>query len=143
MERWMPKDQTRIIMSMFAPILFPPSGVLAFVKNANGEMQLAATGSVFSCNPGNSNFFNFRIPWNLRFDRNFLDRICLKRVVLSGAPFKINKKHAVVRFMFHNPEDIAWFKPLELRTKYGRRGHIKGQEYKYEVWLIIFINIIF
>ena len=52
MERWMPKDQTRIIMSMFAPILFPPAGVLAFVKNAAGEMQLAATGSVFSCNPG-------------------------------------------------------------------------------------------
>lgn len=104
MERFLPEDSTRIVMSMFSPIMFPPAGVLAFVKTKTGEMRLAATGSVFSCNP---------------------DRINLKRIVISGAPFKINKKSAVARFMFHNREDIEWFKPVQLRTKYGRRGHIK------------------
>ena len=27
--------------------------------------------------------------------------------------------------MYLNAEDIQWFKPVELRTKFGRRGHIK------------------
>ena len=27
--------------------------------------------------------------------------------------------------MFFNGQDIDWFKPVELSSKYGRRGHIK------------------
>jgi pre-rRNA-processing protein TSR1 len=45
--------------------------------------------------------------------------------VSPGHPYKINKKSAVVRYMFFEPEDIQWFRPVELTSKYGRRGHIK------------------
>jgi pre-rRNA-processing protein TSR1 len=36
----------------------------------------------------------------------------------------VHKSKAVVRFMFHNPDDVRWFKPVELWTKHGRRGRI-------------------
>ena len=49
----------------------------------------------------------------------------LKRIVLSGYPVRVHKKKAVVRWMFHNPDDIRWFRPLELWTKQGLRGRIK------------------
>ena len=48
----MPIDKTRIVMTVFAPIMFPPTGVLAFVKNENGTFQLAAQGNLLSCDPG-------------------------------------------------------------------------------------------
>lgn len=51
----------------------------------------------------------------------------LKKVVLSGYPVKVQKKKAVVRWMFHSPEDIRWFRPVDLWTKHGRRGQIKVQ----------------
>ena len=51
--------------------------------------------------------------------------------ILSNDVFKVNKRHATVRFMFFNREDIEWFKPIELRTKQGRRGHIKVCSYSY------------
>ncbi|XP_031846369.1 tsr1 ribosome assembly factor [Nomia melanderi] len=102
-ERYFRPEMT-VVASMYAPITFPPCPVLCYLERLNGSLELIATGSVLSVNP---------------------DRIVVKRVVLSGHPFKVHKRSAVIRFMFFNREDINWFKPVQLRTKYGRRGHIK------------------
>ncbi|KAH9490307.1 ribosome biogenesis protein tsr1 [Bulinus truncatus] len=103
MERFLPQ-QNFIVASMYAPIMFAPAPVLVFRENIMQKCDLVAKGSL------------------LPLDTN---RIIIKRVVLSGAPFKINKRSVVVRYMFFNREDIDYFKPIELRTKYGKRGHIK------------------
>uniref|UniRef100_A0A3Q3JQ48 Pre-rRNA-processing protein TSR1 homolog n=2 Tax=Monopterus albus TaxID=43700 RepID=A0A3Q3JQ48_MONAL len=92
------------VVSVYAPITFCPAGALLFKQRNDGIQDLVATGSLLSCDP---------------------QRVVLKRIVLSGHPFKINRRSAVVRYMFFNREDIMWFKPVELRTKWGRRGHIK------------------
>ncbi|XP_061072091.1 pre-rRNA-processing protein TSR1 homolog [Conger conger] len=103
MERFLTAG-TPTVVSVYAPITFPTAGVLLFKQRPEGAQDLVATGCLLGCNP---------------------QRVILKRVVLSGHPFKINRRSAVVRYMFFNREDILWFKPVELRTKWGKRGHIK------------------
>ncbi|DAA18964.1 pre-rRNA-processing protein TSR1 homolog isoform X2 [Bos indicus] len=102
-QRFLTAD-TALVVTVYAPITFPPASVLLFKQNSNGMHSLIATGHLLSVDP---------------------DRMVIKRVVLSGHPFKIFTKTAVVRYMFFNREDVLWFKPVELRTKWGRRGHIK------------------
>lgn len=53
------------------------------------------------------------------------NRIILKKVLLTGHPFRCHKKKAVVRWMFYSAEDIRWFKPIEIHTKFGRKGAIR------------------
>ncbi|KAL8621346.1 hypothetical protein ACOMHN_053367 [Nucella lapillus] len=103
MERFLPYDDV-VVMTMYAPITIGNCPVLVFKENSFGEEHLLATGSLYSVDP---------------------DRVILKRNILSGHFLKMGSRKAVVRFMFFNPEDILWFKPIELRTKMGKRGKIK------------------
>jgi len=52
-------------------------------------------------------------------------KVVLKRIVLTGYPFRVHKKKATIRYMFFEPKDIKWFKPVELYTRNGLKGHIK------------------
>lgn len=102
-ERFFRPGET-VVATYYAPIQFPPAPVLCFRENPDTSLTMVANGVLMSCNP---------------------DRVVLKRVVISGHPFKINRKVATIRYMFFNKEDIDYFKPIKLRTKCGRVGHIR------------------
>ncbi|XP_058090684.1 uncharacterized protein LOC131237058 [Magnolia sinica] len=94
------------IASVYAPISFP-SLPLIVLKSGHGEVAapaVAAVGSLRSVDP---------------------DRIILKKIILTGYPQRVSKLKATVRFMFHHPEDVRWFKPVDVWTKCGRRGRVK------------------
>ncbi|XP_076948564.1 uncharacterized protein LOC143620853 [Bidens hawaiensis] len=93
------------IASVYAPISFPPLPLIV-LKNRGDSVApaLAAVGSLKSIDP---------------------DKIILKKIILTGYPQRVSKSKAAVRYMFHNPEDVKWFKPVEVWTKLGRRGRIK------------------
>ena len=96
MERFMPTDGSSFVSSLFAPITFAPASVLVFKKLADGRLVLVATGCVLNVEP---------------------NRIVLKRIVLSGHPFKVSNKNAVCRYMFFNPGEFLSQFFLHLRVK--------------------------
>ena len=103
MHRQLPNDtQASILMSFYAPAIFGSSPVVVF-DGDTGDKKLL-WGSVAGCAPNKP--------------------VVVKRITLTGYPFRVHQTRAVVRFMFFNPQDIDWFKPVELTTKKGLRGHI-------------------
>ena len=93
------------IATFTAPVTWGPVPALFFQRNPiTGTPLLIATGT--AAPPSTS-------------------RIIAKRIILTGHPYKINRKLVTVRYMFFNAEDIAWFKALQLWTKRGRSGFVK------------------
>ncbi|CAN6667649.1 ribosome biogenesis protein Tsr1p [Trichomonascus vanleenenianus] len=90
--------------TILAPLTFGNVPVIYFKDNGSPLPDLVGTGSVQEAN------FN---------------RILVKRIVLTGHPFKIHKRLVTIRYMFFNREDIMWFKENPLFTKHGRSGFIK------------------
>ncbi len=106
MERFLREGATAV-GTVYAPIAYPPAPVLAFKPppgGAPGPLQLVATGALRGADP---------------------DRVVLKKAVLSGYPVRVHRARAVVRLMFHEPDDVRWFRPVDLWTKGGRRGRIR------------------
>ena len=50
----------------------------------------------------------------------------MKRIILTGYPLKCHKKKCVARYMFFDPKDIKYFRPVEVYTRNGLKGHIKS-----------------
>lgn len=103
LERFLLHDRFSVATT-YAPITFLPCPLLVFKKLENGETILVATGSLSSIDP---------------------DRIVLKKVILTGLPVRVRKRFGVVKHLFYDPQDVRWFKPAELVTKFGLRGHIR------------------
>ena len=108
-ERYMPTDGAFFAGSAFGPVTFGSCPVLVFRDGGGGEVgggrtrDLLAHGSMLGADA---------------------DRIALKRIVLTGYPTRVHKRHATVKYMFYNPEDVRWFAPAGLTTKHGLQGHV-------------------
>ncbi|KAG2328380.1 hypothetical protein Bca52824_011108 [Brassica carinata] len=93
------------LASVYAPISFPSLPLVVLkISEGSDAPAVAALGSLKSIEP---------------------NKIILKKIILTGYPQRVSKMKASVRYMFHNPEDVRWFKPVEVWTKCGRRGRVK------------------
>jgi pre-rRNA-processing protein TSR1 len=91
--------------SAYGPVTYGPMPVMIWREPRPGqsERQLVAMGSVLAADA---------------------DRTIVKRVVVTGYPVRVHKRHATVKYMFYSPEDVKWFKPAQLHTKHGLQGNI-------------------
>lgn len=107
-ERFMPTGGAFFACTLFGPVTYAPCPVLMF-REATEEgldsrrRELLANGSMLGADA---------------------DRIVLKRIILTGYPTRVHKRHATVKYMFYNPEDVRWFQPAGLTTKHGLQGNI-------------------
>ena len=84
-ERFMPTNGAFFSTSVFGPVTYAPCPVLLFRKYADNKSHLVALGSIFSADA---------------------DRIVVKRIILTGYPTRVHKRHATVKYMFYNPDDV-------------------------------------
>ncbi|XP_039795360.1 uncharacterized protein LOC120660790 isoform X2 [Panicum virgatum] len=63
--------------------------------------------------------------WMIRFSKKCGSRSDHSEENCFDWVSRVSKLKAIVRYMFHNSDDVKWFKPVELWTKHGRQGRIK------------------
>ena len=94
-ERFMPTNGAFFATTVFGPVTYAPCPVLMFRESAEtGEdhggddgkrRELLAHGSMIGADA---------------------DRIVMKRIILTGYPTRVHKRHATVKYMFYNPDDV-------------------------------------
>lgn len=107
--RVLQSNQQFCMASFYGPISYNPCPILFYEipslqeQDSNCHLRLAAFGTVVSPNP---------------------DLLILKKTTLTGRVAVIHKKQIVVKYMFFNEADVRWFSPVDLYSKFGRRGKI-------------------
>ena len=103
------------IFTCYAPVMYPPAPVLAFLPNME------------TCSTINDKTFYDLSTYIASGSLSLVSpmRLNIKRIILTGYCVRVHKRGAVVRFMFFNVDDIKWFSPVPLKTKFGLVGEIK------------------
>jgi pre-rRNA-processing protein TSR1 len=103
-ERFLPQGGAFFAASVYGPVTYTPCPVIVFRERDDvKQREIVAVGSILNADA---------------------DRIVVKRIVLTGYPVRVHKRHATVKYMFNNPDDVRWFKPAGLYTKHGLNGNI-------------------
>jgi pre-rRNA-processing protein TSR1 len=102
-ERFLPQGGTFFAASVMGPVTYTPCPVLVFRERKGQERELVGIGSMIGADA---------------------DRVVVKRIILTGYPVRVHKRHATVKYMFYTPEDVKWFSPAGLYTKHGLQGNI-------------------
>ncbi|OHT11286.1 pre-rRNA-processing protein [Tritrichomonas foetus] len=90
------------IASFIAPAMMQGAPV-SYFKEIDGSMYFIGTGSIKTVDP---------------------NRMVIKRIILTGNPYRTIGRNARVTMMFFNKEDILYFRTVGLWTKNKRKGHI-------------------
>lgn len=104
--RFLRKDM-QVVATAYCPVIYHGCKVITFTKRSHNEpvgMDIVAHGAALPCDPL---------------------KIILKRIILTGYPLRCHKKKATIKQMFFDPKDVKYFRPVELYTQQGLRGHIK------------------
>merc|ERR1712228_959232 len=98
-------DNQFVVASVYGQISYPPIGVLMFDQDEeeNG-LSLCGKGSA------------------LNVDAH---RLLIERKILTGSAMRVQRRRAVIRYMFWNSEDVKYFQPVDLWTKHGLKGKIE------------------
>ncbi|KAL1606744.1 ribosome biogenesis protein tsr1 [Paraconiothyrium brasiliense] len=110
------------IASFVGPITWGNVPVLYFQRTSSPASELDSNIQPASIPPPTSSLRLIATGTSLPPS---LNRVIAKRIILTGHPYKINKRIVTVRYMLFNDKDVKWFKSLPLWTRRGRSGFIK------------------
>jgi len=96
-----------VIASAYCPIIYPGTKIICFTKKVGEPVSMNLTNGGI-------------IATGVALNPDPL-KIILKRIILTGYPLRCHKKKATIRYMFFDPKDIKYFRPVEMYTANGLR----------------------